>query len=85
MGEAVDDVRCVAAPIRDELGDVIAAISLSSPVSRFEKHREKYARALKQAAGEISRLMVDCREQTRDHSRDFPHLIGPADLTEIRS
>lgn len=85
MGEAVDDVRCVAAAVRDELGEVIAAISLSSPVSRFDKHREKYARAIRQAASEISRLLVDCHEQAHDQSRDFPHRIGPKDLSELRS
>lgn len=82
MGEAVDDVRCVAAPIRDELGEVVAAISLSSPVSRFDKHREKYTRSVRRAAGDISRLMVDSRDKDRDQSRDFPHRIGPA---EVRS
>lgn len=85
MGEAVDDVRCVAAPVRDELGEVIAAISLSSPVSRFEKHRETYTRAVRRAANEISRLMVDCREKARDQSRDFPRSTGRPGLVEVRS
>lgn len=83
LGEAVEDVRCVAAPVRDELGEVIAAISLSSPVSRFEKNRDKYTRSIRQAAAEISRLLVDCREKARDYGRDFPHRIGPADLTSL--
>lgn len=83
LGEAVEDVRCVAAPVRDELGEVVVAISMSAPVPRFDKHREKYARAIKQAATEISRLLVDSREQALDHSRDFPHRIGPKNRSEI--
>jgi len=31
------DVRCVAAPIRNYLGEVIAAISISSPIFRLDK------------------------------------------------
>lgn len=84
LGEAVDDVRCVAAPIRDELGEMIAAISLSSPVSRFEKHRERYTRSVRQAASDISRLLVDCHDRVHDRSRDFPGRIGPAELEMIR-
>ena len=32
--EIMDGLRCVAAPIRDQTGKVISAISLSGPVSR---------------------------------------------------
>ena len=34
--EIMDGLRCVAAPIRDQTGKVISAISLSGPVSRME-------------------------------------------------
>jgi len=34
------DVRCVAAPIRNYQGEVIAAISISSPIFRIDKNAQ---------------------------------------------
>jgi len=34
--EIMDSLRCIAAPIRDQTGKVISAISLSGPVSRLQ-------------------------------------------------
>jgi DNA-binding IclR family transcriptional regulator len=45
---------CVAAPIRDSSGEVIAAISISSPSFRFEESSEKYTGAVLEAARRIS-------------------------------
>lgn len=45
---------CVAAPIRDSSGQVIAAISLSSPSFRFEEESDRYAGAVLEAARRIS-------------------------------
>lgn len=45
---------CVAAPIRDSSGEVIAAISISSPSFRFEEESDRYAAAILEAAREIS-------------------------------
>lgn len=48
QGYAVDDressaeVSCVAAPIRDHSGDVIAGISVSVPTQRMSEARQKY-------------------------------------------
>jgi IclR family KDG regulon transcriptional repressor len=61
LGYAIDDqeredgVRCVAAPIRDYSGKVIAALSIAGPSMRITKERiPELARQVMQAAGEIS-------------------------------
>ena len=38
-GEFIDGLRCVAAPIRDQDGLIIASIGISAPLSRFPKSR----------------------------------------------
>ena len=60
-GYAVDDqeredgVRCVAAPVRDRAGKVIAALSIAGPSSRVTKERVfELARHVMRAAGQIS-------------------------------
>lgn len=45
---------CVAAPIRAASGEVIAAISISSPSFRFEEESENYTAAVLEAARRIS-------------------------------
>jgi IclR family acetate operon transcriptional repressor len=59
-GYAVDNeefhkgVRCVAAPIRDGSGQVVAAIGISAPVARLPESRcEKVGQEVKRAALEI--------------------------------
>lgn len=54
LGETVDDVNCVAGPITNYLGDVIAAMSLSAPASRFRLHRQTYTSAIIEAAHAIT-------------------------------
>jgi len=39
--EYLEGVRCLAAPIRDRGGDVIASIGISAPSARFPKERER--------------------------------------------
>jgi DNA-binding IclR family transcriptional regulator len=52
--EYLEEVRCVAAPIRDQDGKTVAAIGVSAPASRFPKSRVKsFAQHVRQAAGEI--------------------------------
>ena len=60
-GYAIDEieneegVRCVAAPVRDHLGTVIAAISVSAPAYRFTReHVEALAPAVIAATAELS-------------------------------
>jgi WD40 repeat protein len=42
-GEYLDEVRCVAAPIRDPQGETVASVGISSPLTRL--HRRGVARA----------------------------------------
>jgi DNA-binding IclR family transcriptional regulator len=35
----MDEVRCVAAPIRDAQGEIVASVGISSPVSRLHTKR----------------------------------------------
>ncbi|MEE2000201.1 IclR family transcriptional regulator [Alkalimonas sp. MEB108] len=49
------DVRCLAAPVRDELGQVAAAVGVSAPAILFKKQQiQQIAAQVKQAAIEIS-------------------------------
>ena len=63
-GFAIDDredeeeLRCVAAPIRDRDGSVIASIGISAPITRFPASRyPAAARDVSAAAGRISEML----------------------------
>ena len=45
---------CVAAPIRDRTGEVVAAMSFSVPAYRFEQGKDRYVAAITQAANSVS-------------------------------
>jgi IclR family transcriptional regulator, acetate operon repressor len=54
-GEFLEEIRCVAAPIRDQDGDIVASIGISAPTTRF--HKSRYlttARQVVDAASKIS-------------------------------
>lgn len=54
-GEAVQGIRCVAAPITNATGQVVAAMSVSIPVSRVEEDTWNLAvNAVRQGAKELS-------------------------------
>jgi len=64
LGYAVDDeehavgLRCIAAPIVDETGDVIAAVSISGPMARIGEERvSPLGRMVREAARAISMEM----------------------------
>ena len=61
QGYACDDeeseigLYCLAAPIRDMNGDVVAAVSISGPAERMKENREKNIALVKQTALDITR------------------------------
>jgi len=75
-GEAVAEVSCVAAPVRDELGAVLAAVSLTVPTSRFARSRHDYQRTVRAAGLEISQRLAEGTVPRLTVLRDDP--IGPA-------
>lgn len=58
-GEAVSEIHCTAAPIRDDMGVVIAAISSSAPKDRYELRRPEITQAVLSAAAEVNRIVSD--------------------------
>jgi DNA-binding IclR family transcriptional regulator len=52
--EILEEVSCVAAPIRDRSGFVIAALSLTAPTYRLRKHSRQYRDAVGRAAQMLS-------------------------------
>lgn len=54
MEEIVEDLCCVAAPIRDYHGKVIAAISMSIPCYRFHRSQKEFATTIVRTAKMIS-------------------------------
>lgn len=66
QGERVEGVSCVAAPIFDAAGKVIAAINVSGPSMRFSKEKiEHYARLVMQASTSLSQRMGQPPEASR--------------------
>ena len=56
--EFLDGVRCIAAPIRDSEGAVIASIGISAPAARFPAEREKeFAEHVTGVAAQIGNLI----------------------------
>jgi IclR family KDG regulon transcriptional repressor len=54
MEEIVQDLSCVAAPIRDSQGKIIAAISMSIPAYRFHRSQKEFATAIMRTGKMIS-------------------------------
>ena len=57
-GEAISEAHCVAAPVRDAMGQVIAAVSVTVPNNRFARSRTEFTQAVRNAATEISRRLI---------------------------
>lgn len=55
--EAELGLRCVAAPVRDDRGTLVGAISVSSPTERFSDHETAWVPALKTCADEVSQAL----------------------------
>lgn len=76
LGEAVADVDCVAAPVRDEMGQVVAAVSMSVPSMRFAVNRPELQRAVIGAANEVTRALAEVSDAVVPLTRREPS--GPA-------
>ncbi|HCS37214.1 MAG TPA: IclR family transcriptional regulator [Sphaerochaeta sp.] len=58
LQEHEEGVRCIAAPVRDHTSAVVAGLSVSWPLFRFdESKRALYIKAIKESAQAISRLL----------------------------
>lgn len=55
LEETLMGLCCVAAPVRDADGQVVAALSISPPAFRFEEREEEYTRAVIEGARRISK------------------------------
>ena len=55
--EAELGLRCVAAPVHDDQGKLVAAISVSSPAERFSEHEADWVPALQTCAQAVSRAL----------------------------
>jgi IclR family KDG regulon transcriptional repressor len=56
--ESNEDVRCVAAPIYNHKGEMIAAMSTSVPVTRMSMSKQdELARLIRKGAEELSRRL----------------------------
>ena len=54
-GEALDGVHCIAAPVRDQQGRAIAAITVTGPATRMtEKEFDHVGPMVRECAGRIS-------------------------------
>jgi DNA-binding IclR family transcriptional regulator len=53
--ESSEDVHCVAAGVRDHTGEMVAAMSISVPTTRWdEAHRGQLAALVRQGAARLS-------------------------------
>nr|WP_240918296.1 IclR family transcriptional regulator [Rhodococcus sp. 14C212] len=76
LGETVSEVHCVAAPVRDDLGSVVAAVSVSVPATRFVQRRPQLERAVVGAAHEITRAIAEAHDCSPALLRDDPGAAG---------
>lgn len=79
-GEAVAEIHCTAAPIRDDMGVVIAAVSSSAPKDRYVARRAEITQAVLAAAAEITRAVTDSAKAGRLTINPHP----TPDVREIR-
>lgn len=76
VGEAVSDMHCVAAPVRDGMGMVVAAVSLSVPSNRFVRARAELTRAIRMAGAEITAMLSSAEDARIQPPLDDPTSHG---------
>ncbi|MFR9806514.1 IclR family transcriptional regulator [Pseudonocardia sp. RS010] len=82
LAEAVQEVHCVAAPVRDDLGAVVAAVSMTVPETRFAPARNEFRRAVIGTAAEVSKRIAAASGPTpalsvvRDDPTGLPVAVG---------
>lgn len=76
-GEQLAEIHCVAVPVRDEMGAVVAALSVSVPVNRFEAKRLELIEAARDAATEIQRRITHALDQPAEA------ITGTPDVREL--
>jgi len=75
--EIMDSLKCVAAPIRDQSGNVISAISLSGPISRMQGQRFQTAvKLVTKTADEISASLGYRAENQERQKRSEEEALG---------
>jgi hypothetical protein len=85
QGEAISEVHCVAAPVRDAMGLVIAAVSITVPESRFVRSRAEFTQAVKTAVAEISKRMASAEDAPLRAPLDDPSAVSPVMRLRARS
>lgn len=75
-GEAAPDVHCVAAPIRDEMGTVVAAVSITAPEGRFTRSRHEYRRGVIAAAAAVTKAIANAVDREAPVELDNPTLVA---------
>ncbi|MGW5381530.1 IclR family transcriptional regulator [Nocardia sp. NPDC003963] len=83
-GEAVPEVYCAAAPVRDDMGVVIAAVSITVPASRFGPARTEFTKAVIAAGNRISKAVERSTESERAERGD-PSTAAGDDPAAIES
>ena len=78
-GEQLEEIHCVAVPVRDEMGAVVAALSISVPVNRFAVMQADLIQAARGAATEIQRRITRALDQPADA------VSGTPDVREVGS
>lgn len=71
-GEAVPEVHCVAAPVKDDLGTVIEALSMTVPASRFLPRQAELKRAIVSAAADVTSQVAKAGDAQVAVTRDDP-------------
>lgn len=62
VGEAISEVHCVAAPVRDDMGVVVAAVSVTVPENRFACSKQEFTAAVKAAAADITARLAEAED-----------------------